>query len=194
MRTSSELRRAFATLMARSGKPITRITPASRRGAPEEIYRLPDGATVRLRTSRVADRIVIRVDKVEAAKGADGRLPFEGREDFLGAAYLTDNDTVVGYLIPSAEAAKVMREGHRRWEQADPDHSRTNALRMIDFANESGFHDPELASKWAPYHLGEIRLQDVNNDERAQAIADARRMVAAAHKVSEDAVHISISY
>src|SRR5688572_29200849 len=76
------LRQAFRDTMAAVGRPLERLqrVPGSR-GLVKEIYRMPSGQTVRLRTNR--KRALMTV--ADGPNSADA-LGFEGQQDFIGIA------------------------------------------------------------------------------------------------------------
>jgi hypothetical protein len=188
-----DLRQAFLTLMDRAGKPIERCPNATpgQRGPSPEIYRLRTGQTVRLRTNNKPAAMAL------AKNGAvDAHLPFED-EDFLGIAFLSGEQKVAGYLVPSAVAAKAFREGHRLWLAADASHSRETKTRILFFDSEAKLDRPHhnYDSKWSKYCLGEIDLEEAATPSSLdQEIAEARRRIALKAHRPESAVRISIDF
>jgi hypothetical protein len=132
-----------------------------------------------------------------AADGTvDARLPFE-TEDFLGIAFLAERtNTVVGYLVPTAEASRAIRDSFREWLEADASHSRDNRVRTLYFdGNESRAHHG-YDRKWSQYCLGEVNLDEMAPPPSGldEVIAQAKRAIAAAARRPETAVRITIDY
>jgi hypothetical protein len=183
--------------MANAGKPAAPVAgqPGQRGPAPKVFQIQNSGQTVRLRTNN-RQAVMAKV-----ASGAwDATLPFES-EDFLGVAFPGDEpNTVVGYLVPSAIAARDFKERQRRWLDGDPSRDRDNKARVLHFDGDEGVDGYGFASVWAQYCLGEISVDALpapaapRPDTRAQALAEARRNLAAVFQVPEHAVRISIDY
>lgn len=184
-----KLRQAFLSLMDRTGQPVQRvIDDQPSRGPAKEVYRLPDGKTVRLRTNNKPALMV----KVQDGT-VDVPLPFEG-EDFVGIAFPTGLDVVVGYLVPTAVVTNAIRAAHRKW-LADETHSPDNDTRVLRFDGNTDLLWFGYAQRWPQYQVGEIKI-----GERPVAsaldleIANSRRRIAAAAGKPESAIRISIDY
>ena len=185
------MRQAFFNLMNQTGRPLQRVVADQpSRGPAKEIYSLPDGKTVRLRTNNMP-ALMVKVDDGTV----DVPLPFE-HEDFVGIAFPTaeQQNTVVAYLVPTAVATKAIRAMHRKW-LADEAHSRNNKTRVLRF--DGGTDQPwrGYAQRWAQYRIGEI---EIGNQPVAspldQEIANSRRRIAALAGRPESAVRISIEF
>jgi hypothetical protein len=193
---TKKLEQAFLALMSLAGKPTEPLgRQPGQRGPAPKAYRLQSGQTVRLRTN---NRQAV-IAKVESGAW-DAPMPFES-EDFLGVAFPGQRpNTVVGYLVPSAVAEREFKERQRGWLDEDPSHDRDNQMRELRFDGDEGVDGYGYSRRWAEYCLGEISLDALpapaapTPDARAQALAEARRNLAAVFQVPEQAVRISIDY
>jgi hypothetical protein len=194
---NTKLDRAFIALMAAAGKPVEAVArQAGQRGPAPKVFRIQSsGQTVRLRTNNQPSVMA----KVASGKW-NAALPWEG-EDYLGVCFPLPGDRpgmVVGFLVPSAIAARDVKERQKRWLAADRSHNRDNKTRVIHFDGDESVDGHGYAGRWVEYRLGEIHIDDLPapaaGDVRARALAEARRSLAAAFDVSEQAVRISIDY
>lgn len=192
--SNEKMRQAFAGLMARTGRPIERLARTSdRRGPTVEVYRLPSGQTLRLRTNN-KPALMARA----ASGAADARLPFE-TEDFVGIAFPAERpNLVVGYLVPTEIVVQAMHDNQREW-LANGDHGHDNETRVLRFDGDARSLGNGYANRWSEYRLGEIELDASppppgRSTTLHQEIADARRKIAAACGRPESAVRIAIDF
>jgi len=125
-----ELLLAFERLMARTGKPVTPVhRNRDRRGPPEQVYKLPNGKTVRVRTNSKAPILMSKPIgyKKDHERPLDAPLTFE-QDDYVAAVFPSPNRPgyATAYLIPSDVAGSVMRADMAKWMDADPSHDRSN--------------------------------------------------------------------
>lgn len=184
------MRQAFLNLMGQTGRPLERVVADQpTRGPAKEVYRVPDGKTVRLRTNNMP-ALMVKVDDGTV----DVPLPFEN-EDFVGIAFPAEQqDTVVGYLVPTAVATKAIRAMHRKW-LADETRSRDNKTRVVRFDGNTDLPWRGYAQRWAQYRIGEI---EIGKQPVASAldleIAASRKRIAALTGRPENAIKISIEF
>ena len=184
------MRQAFLNLMGQTGRPLERVVADQpTRGPAKEVYRVPDGKTVRLRTNNMP-ALMVKVDDGTV----DVPLPFEN-EDFVGIAFPAEQqDTVVGYLVPTAVATKAIRAMHRKW-LADETRSRDNKTRVVRFDGNTDLPWRGYAQRWAQYRIGEIEIgkQPVSSALDLE-IAASRKRIAALTGRPENAIKISIEF
>jgi hypothetical protein len=189
------LRKAFISLMDQTGRPLLRVDERQRsRGPAKEVYALPDGKTLRLRTNNMP-ALMVRVED----GSVDVPLPFEN-EDFVGIAFpaINKTDTVIGYLVPTAVAAEAIRTAHRKWLAAKKSRSRDNNTRVLKFSGDTDLPWLGYAKRWEEYCIGEIKIGDHPVAAAVNAldleIANARRRIAAVAGKPESAIRISIDF
>jgi hypothetical protein len=188
------LRRAFLEMMQMAGRPLQRIDET------KEIYRLPDGKTMRLRTNNMP-AVMAKV----ADGSADARLPFEG-EDYVGIAFpaIGKPDTIVGYLVPSEVAAKAFHTAHRKWLAADTSRSRDNRARVLKFDGRPDLPWRGFEERWHEYLIGEIALDVLPTVSELPtviaksaldvAIAECKKRIALLAGTPVSAISISINF
>jgi len=200
------LRQAFLDIMRNAGQPLERID------GPHEIYRLPNGKTVRLRANNQPGLMA------KAASGdPNARLTFEG-EDYVGIAY-PEHDVkagtvkagtvgVLGYLVPSKVATKAIRAGHKHWlatpGRNDRPHDPDNRMRVIRFDGDPARPGRGFNMHWQEYLVGFIELPPDGNDAAVplastesaiqQKVEACKRELAALTGRPVSAISISISY
>jgi hypothetical protein len=178
-----DLVKAFETLMARNGRPVTAINRGGR-GSPQE-YRMSDGATTRLRTNqRPALMSRPANEKSGVVQPVDAPLTFEAN-DYVGVIFPHPDrpGIAIAYLVPSKVAAAEMKRNQKAWMDADPNHDRDNRAFVIRFDNPpSDFpNNLDYANKWSKYRVGEIALEPVTvalEPVAAVAAAQARQSLA----------------
>lgn len=185
------LRRAFLEMLRQVDRPAEHI------GDTEEIYKLPDGKTFRLRTNNMPALMA------KVANGTtEARLPFES-EDFVGVAFpaIGKPDTIVCYLVPSIVAAKAIRAAHKKWLGEKKTHSRDNTHRHVRFDGRPDHPTRGYAEVWQKYLIGEIGLDvlppeamEINSNELTREIMFAKKHLAEVAGVPVNAVSITISY
>jgi hypothetical protein len=190
---NEKLRQAFIGLMARKGRSIERVIGPPSRGPAKEVYRLPDGQTLRLRTNN-KPALMARTE----SSALDAPLPFEG-EDFVGVAFPSERaGFVLGYLVPTSVAVRAMRDGYREWLGSDNRGRGDNKTRVLRFDGDSQSLSHDYANRWSEYCLGEIEVDAPPAAGRSTAldleVANARRRIAAAAGKPESAVRIAIDY
>ena len=190
------LLRAGLELMQRNGKPLTKRASKGR----AMLYELPNGETVRARTSN--DHILIVVAETPAQ---DARLNIEGTEWLL--IVMPENERthgkVVGYLVPTQEAVDEARRSHAEWLASNPNTHGGNTTWNLWF-NDGG---PEVASgysvKWAKYRIeGEVKTLQVASENTQvsepgsiNAVVEAARTnIARVAGVLPRAVRITIDF
>jgi hypothetical protein len=180
------LRQLFRDLMSQTGRPLERLQGVSgRRGPVKEIYRMPNGQTVRLRTNRKRT-LMTKAD----GPGSDDVLNFEGQQDFIGLVIPGPRDSVECFLVPSDVAVEALRASHREWLSSHP--GSTSDVRAIHFDGDAEIAWEGFSEKWASYRLAAATPATRSNLE--QVIADSRRAIAAAAGKPESAVSISIAF
>jgi hypothetical protein len=168
------------------------------KGAPErisetvEVYKLPSGETFRLRTNN-KPALMAKV----ASGDVNARLPFES-EDYVGIAIpVTDDGIIECYLVPSAVAAKAMKDNHRKWLAADNSHARDNQHRLIRFDGNPNDSGHGFAQHWHQYMIGKTSLDVLPHDDTLVSLASANsglsEKIAACKKEIAEAAHVPVS-
>jgi hypothetical protein len=185
---TEQVRRAFLVLMQKDGKPLERVS-GNHHGL-AQVYRMPSGKTVRLYCN---DQGAVMMTP---ATPGDNKAKFKFEsEDYLGIAFPgEDGKTVVGYLVPSREAGKRVRDEYARQLEKKPD-TKLSKMRILNF---SGSHDRPrygFQSVWSKYRVGELEVGAVpERSAVAEVTARCRREIAAAAGVPEGAVDIQVRF
>jgi hypothetical protein len=192
------LAEAGLDLMKQCGKPLERIKSNGR----SMIYRLPNGATVRLRTCN-DHLLLVLADRDDPDRA---RLNVEGTDHVLIVMPERERTPgpVVGYLVPAEIVANAARLSHKNWLATKPNTSGDNRTWNLWFNTYGPSEANNFAEKWRQYRLGgtasaalalgspassaspsgPIKLGDV--------IAWAKLQIAEAAGVSADCVKITI--
>jgi hypothetical protein len=189
------LAEAGLELMKQCGKPLERVKSNGR----AMIYRMSDGATVRLRTCN--DHLLVVLADVDDPDTA--RVNVEGT-DYLLVVMPERQRTpgpVVGYLIPAEVVASAARSTHKEWLATRPNTKGDNRTWNLWFNKYGPSKASNFAEKWQQYRLpgsasaglpapaassssAPVKLGDV--------IAAAKLQIAEAAGVSTDSVRITI--
>ena len=143
---TASLRSAGLKLMRENGKLL------ERKAGRAEVYTMPNGDCVRVRTSN--DRNLVARAKRPAM---DAPLDIEGTDWLLIVMPEIKRTAgrITAYLVPAEEAAETVRRCHEVWLRSIPDTKGENTTPTIWFdsspssATESGGY----AEKWARYRL-----------------------------------------
>jgi hypothetical protein len=189
------LAEAGLELMKQCGKPLERVKSNGR----AMIYRMSDGASVRLRTCN--DHLLV---VLAAADDPDtARVNVEGT-DYLLVVMPERQRTpgpVMGYLIPAAIVADAARSTHKDWLATKPNTKGDNRTWNLWFNKSGPSKANNFAEKWQQYRLSgsasagsatptaplssqPLKLGDV--------IASAKLQIAESAGVSADRVKIII--
>jgi len=191
---NEDLVTAALEMMASVGKPLRRISTGTRAMK----YVLDDGKTVRVRTCNDPVLVVLASSTDE-----DAGLNIEGT-DYLLIAMPQQPRTagaVVAYFLPTAVAAKDVREAHIEWLRSGPATKGNNRTWNVWFkagpVGCSGF-----AERWAMYRLPAPNLElkhlvprsakSSSKENLGEVIARARAQISAAAGVPVEAVKIHI--
>jgi len=156
-----ELLLAFECLMGRNGKPVTPVhRNRDQGGPPKQAYKLSNGKTVRVRTSKAP---ILMSKPIGYKKGderpLDAPLTFE-QDDYVAAVFPSPNRRgyATAYLIPSDVAGAVMRADMAKWMDADPSHDRSNRTFVISY-----LWSPSSAERGADRYsiLRELKTDDL---------------------------------
>lgn len=123
---SADLMRSAMRLMSANGKPLE-ILPSRGR---EQVYSLPDGETVRVRTCNDR-RLIVDADQPHV----DAKLSVEGTDWVLVVfpeAARTPGPVAV-YPLPAAMVVLEARQIHRAWLDAHPKANDRNKAWKIEF-------------------------------------------------------------
>jgi hypothetical protein len=187
--------RAGLELMKQCGKPLERIKSNGR----AMIYRMGDGATVRMRTCN--DHLLVVLADADDPDTAGVNV--EGT-DFVLMVMPERQRTpgpIVGYLIPTAIVADAARSTHKAWLATNPNTKGENRTWNLWF-NKYG---PSIASnffeKWQQYRLAGSALAGLAIEASPSSsslprlgdvIARAKAQIAEAAGVPADCVKITI--
>ena len=202
---NAELLEAGLELMRRNGKPLAKLASRGR----AMLYRLPDGQTVRARTCNDHILIAVADSPTEGAK-----LNIEGTDWLLIVMPVVERmpGSVIGYLVPTAEAVDAVRRTHSEWLASNPNTRGKNTTWNLWFSPDGPEKARGFADKWAKYRLeGSISISKFaarsGADEERDVVvpgagtqegvrplnmADAKRAVAAFYRVDLDAIEITI--
>jgi hypothetical protein len=193
--TKEALTEAALGLMSKTGRPLERIKSRGR----AVIFRMPNGKTVRLRTSN--DHLLL--------VGADAEDPRTARLNVEGTDYVLivmperqrTPGRVICYLVPAEVVADAVRSSQSDWLATKPNTKGNNRTWTLWFSGPA--HANNFAEKWSEYRLlgdafagltpippashlasPQLKLGDV--------IASARLQIAEAAGVPADRVRITI--
>jgi hypothetical protein len=149
--TTRMLRQAFLEAAAAAGFQLTRLQGVvGHRGPVREIYVMPDGRTVRLRTNRKRGLITS-----SDGTSPENQMNLEGQQDFIGIAIpgpRGNRGTAQFYLVPTEVAVAALREAHREWIARNGT-GMTSYVRSIWFDGEADLPWKGFATKWEQYRL-----------------------------------------
>jgi hypothetical protein len=185
--------------MARAGTPLERLQGVTgHRGPLREIYRLPDGRTLRLRTNR--SRVLMTGAVGENRYHIDAPMNLEG-QDFVGIAMPAQRPGWVDcYQIPTDVAISALHTAHATWVQAHPNTPEQSAVRVVSFDGDPQRPGEGFAVKWAQYLIASVPAEATEQPAAqpslngSEAIIEAKRIVAAAYRVPESAVTITVAF
>jgi len=174
--------------MARAGTRLLKLkgVPGRDRATIREVYRMPNGQTVRLRTN-VKRALMTKSVGVNFGDS----LVIEGPQDFIGLAIPGPRGTVDCYVIPFARAIDDLRSAHRIWQETQSDGG-NSFVRVIYLDDDERTPGHGFARRYADYRVQPTEA--AYRTELERVIAEARRTVAAAANRPESAVTISITY
>ena len=190
------LLQAGLELMNKSAKPLTKRSSKGR----AMIYEMPDGDTVRVRTSN--DHILIVVaDKPTQ----DARLNIEGTDWLLIVMPETERQqgNVLGYLVPTEEATQEARRSHAEWLASNPNTHGGNTTWNLWFNDRGPGAASNYAVKWTEYRLdadvttlqmGAESTQFSGSGNINTVVESARASIAKIAGVLPSAVRISIDF
>ena len=142
-------------LMHLNGHSLTDTYAAGR----SNIYKMSDGRTVRVRTSNDPTLVVLA-----ETPDLDAKLNIEGT-DLLLFVMLAEKRTegdVIGYLVPTQEAVRDVRDAHQRWLDTRPNTKGNNRTWNIWFDDGGRKTANRFAERWARYRLeGTVSTHDV---------------------------------
>jgi hypothetical protein len=127
------------------------------------IFDLPDGRTVRLRTSsHRCLQITTTSPDMDNAK-----LDIEGADLLLFGATETKHETsaVEAYLVPTHVAATAVRSAHKAWLAAGAASKGSNSKPAIWFDKALPTSDM-FSEKWAKYRIGRLTFQEVEEAKK----------------------------
>jgi hypothetical protein len=125
------------------GNPLVKVPGAG------QLYTMPDGSRVRLRTSRDR-RLIVTTDGARS----DAKLDFEDSEYVLLAMpQIGDADGVDAYLIPSRDAAAAIRSAQQAWLDTGPRTSGTNCTWYLAFDEDALPLHGGYAATWRSFRL-----------------------------------------
>ena len=144
------LREAGLALMRENGKPLTKRPSRGR----SMRYALPNGQSVRVRTSNDHILIVVADKPTE-----DARLNIEDTEWLLIVMPEVERKAgnVIAYLVPTQEAVEAVRKSHRAWLSSNPNTKGENTTWNLWFNSSTGMASRDekrgYADKWAKFRL-----------------------------------------
>ena len=200
---NANLVRAFQTLLARTGRPVTAVAQQAARGRPKQLYQLGDGRTILVRTNEQPALMTRQANEGGRVMPIDAPLAFEPY-DFVAAVHRHPDhpDRAVVYLIPSHVAATEMKRLQKAWIEADSSHDRDNRIFLIRFddapARGGWHHHYGYGAKWAEYRIGDVELAptpqplEETGETPEQLIERHRQEIADAMGVLPEAVEISV--
>ena len=184
-------------LMRQNGKPLTKLPSKGR----SMLFKLSDGATVRVRTCN--DHILIAVAD---SPSKDAKLNIEGTDWLLIVMPEEErtNGNVIAYLVPTTKAVAEARRTHKEWLASRPNTKGTNTTWNLWFDDDSTDIANNYAKKWAQFQLnGEVStldsaikeapVQDQGGNIKVE-VEVARQRIASVAGVPPQAVKISIDF
>lgn len=141
------LAQAGLHLMKHCGKPLERVKSNGR----AMIYRMSDGATVRLRTCN--DHILVVL--ADADDPDTARLNVEGTDYVLVVMPERQRTPgpVTGYLVPAEVVASAARSTHKDWLATRPNTKGDNRTWNLWFNKDGPSKANNFAEKWQQYRL-----------------------------------------
>ena len=151
--TNETLRHAGLELMNRNGIPLRKIPSQGR----SMIYAMPNGETVRIRTSRVH---VLMVNANESILSKVPNLNIEGTDWLLIVmpAFERNENRIIAYLVPTTVAVDAIKTSHQHLLDSSFDTYGNNKMWCLWFDKEfsgkescSQIHN--FGEKWAKYQI-----------------------------------------
>lgn len=146
--------KAGLSLMEQAGKRMERVEPKGRRGPAPQIYRTPDGRTVRVRTCN--DHVLmVKADHEDPDRAI--HLNCDGADDLLIVMPERPRTPgpVTAYLVPTDVASKAVRDGHRSWLATGPNTKGDNRTWRVNFDDRGVTPEgSNFNEKWKGYRLG----------------------------------------
>jgi hypothetical protein len=165
---------------------------------PKEMkYQMPDGSTVRVKTCVDPTMLVVASDpSPESAK-----LSIEGTDYLLLVMPEKPREVgpIMAHFVPTSVAVETIRSTQRAWLESDPNTKGDNKSWHIRFDGDGAKPWNGFQRHWAKYRLpGKASIDHFGlgastaKQNSEDAIAIAKRMVAAAKGVRPEQVRISI--
>lgn len=193
---NTDLLRAGLELMRQNAKPLERIEAKGR----AMIYKSPTGNTVRVRTCN--DHVLVALAD---SPGKGARLNIEGTDNLLIVMpeVPRSRGPVIAYLVPTDVAVHAVRTTHEEWLATNPRTNGDNRTWNIWFDDAAPAKSNGFARKWAQYRIrgsfdlrtavASAHLRRTNaRGNLADVIAEAKRQIADAAGVPENAIRITI--
>ncbi len=144
---SSTLRDCALEQMKKNGTPLKAVHSGSR----AMLYEMPDGRSVRIRTSN-DPILVVAAESSEM----DARLNIEGTDLLL--ITMPEKPRTPGpvksFLVPADIAVNAVRDSHKKWLSTNPNTKGDNRTWNLWFDN-TGRPSGGYAEKWSTYLLSE---------------------------------------
>jgi hypothetical protein len=185
-------------LMRRTGQLLS---PRPSRG-PSKVYELPDGRTVRARTSN--DHVLIVLAEQASL---DAKLNIEGTDLLLVVMPEIERmpGNVIGYLIPTTEAVAAVRQTHREWLARKPNTESDNRTWALYFRPNGFTGAKDFSAVWSKYRLKGDGPTDVVEVDPVRTgptvpgnikaeVEAARQRIARVAGVAASAVRITIDF
>jgi hypothetical protein len=193
--SNNALLAAGLELMRQNGRPLEEL-PSSGRSM---LYALPNGETVRVRTSN--DHIlIVLADK----PSPDAKLNIEGTDWLLVVMPEVPRTpgNVLAYLVRADEAANTARREFQNWLDSGPNTKGTNTTWNLWFRGDGRPND--FATNWRPHRLkgvastegpggSEAGSVSATGDIKAEVEA-ARQRIAKVAGISANAVRITLDF
>lgn len=151
---SADLMQVAMRLMSANGKPLEKLPSRGR----EQVFGLPDGETVRVRTCNDR-RLIVNADEPHV----DAKLSIEGTNWLLVVIpeVARTPGPVSAYLVPAGVAVLEVRRSHGAWLESHPRTNGQNKAWKIEFDGKDAPWE-SFASKWAQYRLpGSVDTQEL---------------------------------
>jgi hypothetical protein len=189
-------------LMKQNGKPLTRRPGFGR----AMLYALPNGETVRVRTTNDHALIVV----ADQPSPHNAKLSIEGTDWLLLVMPVVERTpgAVMAYLVPTAVAVAATRAEHQAWLDRQPNTAGENTTPVLYFGEKTPAGATDFQDRWSAYRLpGEILIapdgslvQTMGPSSAAELgtiqaeVETARQRIATAAGVSPTAVRITIDF
>src|SRR5262249_47365583 len=157
----------------RIGKPLEHVKVADDAAVKRrELYRMPDGKTVLLRTN--VERALM--SKADGPNSGDIMGIEKDEYDFIGLAVPSGPGGAVDcFLIPKFDAIEILRTSHRNWQQTQRNGG-NSLVRMVSLDDE------KVGALFERFRIKaeEVRVPSSTTSNLDVVIAEARRTIAQA--------------